>query len=175
MSADAMIEVRDLRKTFGAVEAVAGVSFRVGRGEILGLVGGSGSGKSVLMQNIILGIACTNTPDQAKITVIDPKLGVDYFAFEGLPHLQGGIVDDQEQAIQRLDELVGEMNRRYTVLKENRVSNIFDLNKKANPTERLPFLWIIHDEFAEWMMTPDYADAVSDIVGRLGVKRQVPP
>jgi S-DNA-T family DNA segregation ATPase FtsK/SpoIIIE len=29
---------------------------------------------------------------------------------------------------------------------------------------------VIHDEFAEWMMTPDYADHVSDIVGRLGVK-----
>jgi DNA segregation ATPase FtsK/SpoIIIE, S-DNA-T family len=134
------------------------------------IAGSTGSGKSVLMQNIILAIACTNTPAQAKIILIDPKLGVDYFAFEGLPHLQGGIIDDQNHAIERLGELVNEMNRRYTVLKENRVSNIFDLNKKANPTERLPFLWIIHDEFAEWMMTPDYADAVSDIVGRLGVK-----
>jgi DNA segregation ATPase FtsK/SpoIIIE, S-DNA-T family len=134
------------------------------------IAGSTGSGKSVLMQNIILAIACTNTPAQAKITLIDPKLGVDYFGFEGLPHLQGGIIDDQKQAIERLGELVSEMNRRYTVLKENRVSNIFDLNKKANSTERLPFLWIIHDEFAEWMMTPHYADAVSDIVGRLGVK-----
>jgi hypothetical protein len=35
------------------------------------------------MQNIILGIACTNTPEQARIVLIDPKLGVDYFAFEG--------------------------------------------------------------------------------------------
>src|SRR5207245_10269820 len=43
-------------------------------------------------------------------------------------------------------------------------------NKKPNPTERLPFLWVIHDEFAEWMMTEQYADAVSDVVGRLGVK-----
>ena len=62
------------------------------------------------------------------------------------------------------------MNRRYAVLKENKVSNIFDLNKKPNATELLPFLWIIHDEFAEWMMTEEYADAVSDVVGRLGVK-----
>ena len=62
------------------------------------------------------------------------------------------------------------MNRRYTVLKENKVSNIFDLNKRPNPTERLPFLWIIHDEFAEWMLTPHYADAVADVVARLGVK-----
>lgn len=134
------------------------------------IAGSTGSGKSVLVQNIILAIACTNTSAQAKITLIDPKLGVDYFAFGDLPHLQGGIIDDQNQAIERLGDLVSEMNRRYMVLKENRVSNIFDLNKKPNPTERLPFLWIIHDEFAEWMMIPDYADAVSDIVGRLGVK-----
>lgn len=134
------------------------------------IAGSTGSGKSVLMQNIILGIACTNTPEQARIILIDPKLGVDYFAFDGLPHLQGGIIDDQENAILTLNELVGEMNRRYTVLKQNKVSNIFDLNKKPNQTERLPFLWIIHDEFAEWMMTEQYANAVSDVVGRLGVK-----
>jgi S-DNA-T family DNA segregation ATPase FtsK/SpoIIIE len=134
------------------------------------IAGSTGSGKSVLMQNIILGIACTNTPSQAKIVLIDPKLGVDYFAFEGLPHLQSGIIDAQDNAILKLNELVDEMNRRYTVLKANKVSNIFDLNRKPTATERLPFLWVIHDEFAEWMMTPDYATAVSDIVGRLGVK-----
>ena len=134
------------------------------------IAGSTGSGKSVLMQNIILGIACTNTPAQAEILLIDPKLGVDYFAFEGLPHLREGIIDDQSRAIERLDSLVDEMNRRYTVLRANKVANVFDLNMKPNATERLPFLWVIHDEFAEWMMTPDYAEAVSDIVGRLGVK-----
>jgi DNA segregation ATPase FtsK/SpoIIIE, S-DNA-T family len=134
------------------------------------IAGSTGSGKSVLMQNIILGIACTNTPEQARIVLIDPKLGVDYFAFEGLPHLEGGIIDEQEHAITKLGELVGKMNRRYRVLKENKVTNIFDLSAKAGATERLPFLWIIHDEFAEWMMTEDYAKAVADIVGRLGVK-----
>lgn len=134
------------------------------------IAGSTGSGKSVLMQNIVLGIAATNTPEQAEIVLIDPKLGVDYFAFEGMPHLQGGIIDDQEKAIAKLEELVGEMNRRYTVLKANKVGNIFELNKKSDPTERLPFLWIIHDEFAEWMMTDSYAGAVADIVSRLGVK-----
>lgn len=134
------------------------------------IAGSTGSGKSVLMQNIILSIACTNTTDQARIVLIDPKLGVDYFAFEDLPHLQDGIIDDQERAAAKLNELVDEMDRRYSVLKENRVANIFDLNQKASPSERLPFLWVIHDEFAEWMMTPRYSDIVSDVVGRLGVK-----
>ncbi|MBI4657423.1 MAG: DNA translocase FtsK, partial [Verrucomicrobia bacterium] len=134
------------------------------------IAGSTGSGKSVLMQNIVLGIACTNTPERARIVLIDPKLGVDYFAFEELPHLQGGIISEQDAAVLTLNELVGEMNRRYSVLRENRVTNIFDLNKKPNPTERLPILWVIHDEFAEWMLTEDYAKAVADVVGRLGVK-----
>jgi S-DNA-T family DNA segregation ATPase FtsK/SpoIIIE len=134
------------------------------------IAGSTGSGKSVLMQNILLGIACTNTTEQARITLIDPKLGVDYFAFEGLPHLQDGVIDDQDNAILKLNELVGEMNRRYAVLRENRVSNIFDLQNKPNASERFPFLWIIHDEFAEWMLTPHYADSVADVVARLGVK-----
>ena len=134
------------------------------------IAGSTGSGKSVLMQNIILGIACTNTPEQARIVLIDPKLGVDYFAFEGLPHLEGGIIDEQERAVAKLGELVDEMARRYRVLKENKVANIFDLNAKPDATERLPLLWFIHDEFAEWMLTPDYAGAVQDIVSRLGVK-----
>lgn len=134
------------------------------------IAGSTGSGKSVLMQNIILAIACTNTPAQARIVLIDPKMGVDYFAFEGLPHLQDGIIDDQDRAIQSLNDLVAEMNRRYSVLRENRVASIFDLNAKPDRTETLPFLWVIHDEFAEWMLTEEYARAVSDIVGRLGVK-----
>jgi S-DNA-T family DNA segregation ATPase FtsK/SpoIIIE len=134
------------------------------------IAGSTGSGKSVLMQNIILGIACTNTAVQARIVLIDPKLGVDYSAFEDLPHLQGGIIDEQDAAIEALNGLITEMNRRYGVLKSNKTSNIFDFNAKADATERLPFIWVIHDEFAEWMMTPDYASAVSDIVARLGVK-----
>ena len=104
------------------------------------IAGSTGSGKSVLMQNIILGIACTNTPEQARISLIDPKLGVDCFASDGLSHLEGGIIDDQQNAITKLGELVDEMNRRYGVLKENKVANIFDLRSKPDATERLPFL-----------------------------------
>ena len=134
------------------------------------IAGTTGSGKSVLMQNIVLSIACTNTPEQAQIVLIDPKLGVDYFAFEGLPHLGEGIIDEQAQAIHHLEQLVEEMDRRYTILRENRCANVFELNQKTNVTERLPYLWIIHDEFAEWMMTEGYRDTVAVIVSRLGVK-----
>ena len=36
--------------------------------------------------------------------------------------------------------------------------------------EPLPTLWIIHDEFADWMQTDEYREHVPDIVGRLSVK-----
>jgi ABC-2 type transport system ATP-binding protein len=44
------IEVTDLRKAYGPVEAVRGVSFEVGRGEVFGLLGPNGAGKTTTVE-----------------------------------------------------------------------------------------------------------------------------
>ncbi len=49
-----VLEVHDVRKHFGGIAAVDGVSFSVNEGEILGIIGPNGCGKSTLF-NCILG------------------------------------------------------------------------------------------------------------------------
>jgi S-DNA-T family DNA segregation ATPase FtsK/SpoIIIE len=134
------------------------------------IAGSTGSGKSVLMQNIMLSIVATNRPDQVRITLVDPKQGVDYFAFEGLPHLDGGIIDQQEQALARIRSLVDEMDARYGRMRHARAANLRQYNMRVEPVERLPMLWLIHDEFADWMLTEEYKQEVAAAVQRLGIR-----
>ena len=58
-----VLEVRNVRKAFGAVQALRGVSFALHRGEVVGLVGDNGAGKSTLVKCI----AGTFQPDAGEI------------------------------------------------------------------------------------------------------------
>ena len=49
----AVIELRDFKKSFGTKQVHNGVNFTVNKGECLGLVGGSGAGKSVILRSLI--------------------------------------------------------------------------------------------------------------------------
>ena len=48
--AEAAISVRDLRKSYGSLEAVRGISFEVRRGEVFGLLGPNGAGKTTTVE-----------------------------------------------------------------------------------------------------------------------------
>ncbi len=60
-----MIQVKDLRRSFGPVVAVDGISFDVGKGEVLGLLGPNGAGKTTAMRIL----ACFLEPDSGTATV----------------------------------------------------------------------------------------------------------
>ena len=53
MSTDALIEVRGLRNVFGTQVVHEALDLDLYRGEILGVIGGSGAGKSVLLRSIV--------------------------------------------------------------------------------------------------------------------------
>jgi len=60
-----MISIKELRKSFGSLVAVDGVSFDVAKGEVLGFLGPNGAGKSTVMRML----ACFLTPDSGTATV----------------------------------------------------------------------------------------------------------
>jgi len=60
-----MIEVKNLRRSFGPIVAVDGVSFDVKKGEVLGFLGPNGAGKTTVMRML----ACFLRPDSGTATV----------------------------------------------------------------------------------------------------------
>ena len=48
-----ILSVRDMKKSYGAIQAVGGISFEVKPGEILGVIGPNGSGKTTLFNSIL--------------------------------------------------------------------------------------------------------------------------
>jgi len=134
------------------------------------VAGATGSGKSVLIQAIMLDIAVTNPKELAQIVLIDPKMGVDYVALESLPHFREPTVTTRDRAVEVLSELVEEMEARYRTFAAARARDLATYNAKATPESRLPMVFLVHDEFADWMLDDTYKAAVGAAVQRLGVK-----
>ncbi len=84
-----MINIKELRRSFGAIVAVDGVSFDVQKGEVLGFLGPNGAGKSTVMRML----ACFLRPDSGTATVcgydilknpLDVRKAIGYLA-ENVP------------------------------------------------------------------------------------------
>ncbi|GAP14779.1 amino acid ABC transporter ATP-binding protein, PAAT family [Longilinea arvoryzae] len=96
-SPEDMIIIRDLFKSFGAVEAVNGVNLNVGRGKVMVIIGPSGSGKSTLLRCINhLEIETSGeiwidgeklTRDQQQLNRIRADVGMVFQHFNLYPHL----------------------------------------------------------------------------------------
>lgn len=134
------------------------------------IAGSTGSGKSVLIQALLLDIAATNPSTLAKIVLIDPKMGVDYAALDALPHLREPIITTREKSAEVLAKLVQEMEDRYREFAAARARDLTTYNAKVGPAKRLPMIFVVHDEFADWMLDDEYKETVSATVQRLGVK-----
>ncbi|MCX8501929.1 MAG: FtsK/SpoIIIE domain-containing protein [Alphaproteobacteria bacterium] len=134
------------------------------------VAGATGSGKSVLIQAILLDIVATNPRELAQIILIDPKMGVDYAVLEDLPHMRESIITTKERSTEVLEALVEEMESRYRAFAQARARDLATFNAKAAPDARLPMVFLIHDEFADWMLDDAYKGAVGAAVQRLGVK-----
>ena len=73
---DVLVRVRDLRKFYGSIRAVDGISFEVSRGDILGFLGPNGAGKTTAMK-LITGFL---EPDSGTVVVDGHDVGTDPLA-----------------------------------------------------------------------------------------------
>jgi ABC-2 type transport system ATP-binding protein len=61
-----VIELENIRKSYGNVKAVDGISLRVNKGEVLGIIGANGAGKSTTLE-IMMGL---RTPESGSVKVL---------------------------------------------------------------------------------------------------------
>lgn len=96
-ASSAVIRVKGLNNTFGSTVVHQGLDLNVRRGEILAIVGGSGSGKSVLMRSI-LGLL---RPDGGSIEVLGQKL-TDAAQAQQIMARRAGVLFQGERCFLRL-------------------------------------------------------------------------
>jgi len=122
-----VIEVTDLRKCYGDVKAVDGVSFEVARGEVFGMLGPNGAGKTTTIEVLeglrepdsgvakVLGLdVCDHAPS------IKQRIGVQLQSVSLYPRL----------TVKELLELFGSFYRRHLPAKQ--LIDALDLGERAN-------------------------------------------
>lgn len=115
------------------------------------VAGATGSGKSVGVNDFILSLMYQNTPSELKFLMVDPKQ-VELELYAGLPYLLAPIVFEPEKALKLLKWTEHEMERRYGVLREARVKNIDEYNRKG-PAEKMFRIVFVVDELASMMLS----------------------
>lgn len=135
------------------------------------LIGGdTGSGKTALVQCLLLDMAATNPSSLLKIRLIDPKKGVDFAPIRALPHLDGDPVTDISEIPAAIEGLIEEMERRYKLFEANGTNKLATYNERAAPEERLPAIFLVHDELAFCMQDPEYKKTVPPLLIKLATK-----
>ncbi len=131
------------------------------------IAGATGSGKSVCINTLIIGLLYKYSPDEVKLLMIDPKM-VELSTYNGIPHLLVPVVTDPKKAAGALFWAVNEMTKRYKTFAENGVRNLESYNElfsKGKVSEKLPLVVIIIDELADLMMA--CPNDVEDYIARL--------
>ncbi|MBI3321621.1 MAG: DNA translocase FtsK 4TM domain-containing protein [Candidatus Omnitrophica bacterium] len=93
------------------------------------IAGATGSGKTVCLNSLLVGILTHASPEQVKFLMIDPKM-VELAMFNDIPHLVAPVVTNAKQASVALHWAVEEMERRYQLLATTGVRNIELYNKR---------------------------------------------
>ena len=123
----AAVTVRDLRKTYGDLAAVDGVSFEIAEGEVYALLGHNGAGKSTTVE--ILEGHRTRTSGEVSVLGMDPgSADREFFDRIGIVLQTAGV--ETEFTVREAIELYGSVYRRRRDTAE--VLDLVGLDAKAD-------------------------------------------
>ncbi len=114
------------------------------------VAGTTNSGKSVMLNGIIVSLLFRASPDEVKLILVDPKR-VEMGGYNGLPHLLTPVIHDADKIVSALKWAVAEMQRRYQMFSEVGARNISSYNEMSG-FQAVPYIVIIIDELADLMM-----------------------
>ena len=166
-----VLESDDFQKAKGALPICLGVDV-IGRPIFADLAkmphllvaGTTGSGKSVGLNTFVLSLIARKKPTELKFVMIDPKC-IEFSVYNNQKYLLYPVITENNKAIIALQNLVNEMEKRYSLFEENMVRNISEYN--ASTDTQLAYIVCVIDEFADLMA----ADKdVSLLVQRLAQK-----
>ena len=142
------------------------------------IAGSTGTGKSVFINSMLMGMLYKATPDELKLVLVDPKR-LELGLYVDIPHLFTPVVTDAKVAANVLRNATREMERRLKLLAQRGVRNIEQYNRtfekgqslslfeKTDEEEHrpLPYLVIVIDELADLMMVD--TNGVEESITRL--------
>ncbi len=109
------------------------------------IAGSTGSGKSVMLNSMIMSILYKATPEEVRLIMVDPKR-VELGIYEGIPHLLTPVITDPKKATNALRNAVIEMERRLKLLAAQGVRNIDQYNRKMRQLQNQPRSLFTEDE-----------------------------
>lgn len=136
------------------------------------LIGGAtGSGKTVLLHNIICNGAWLYSPDNLQFILLDYKEGTEFKIYENLPHVKVlSMRSEVEYGMSVFRYLYGEIERRGDLFKQLDVSNLQKYNSKAD--NKLPRILVVIDEFQKLLdgnaSSSGFVSSALDDIGRRG-------
>lgn len=130
------------------------------------VAGQTGSGKSVMINDILTSLLYRNSPSDLKLILVDPKQ-VELTPYNDIPHLLTPVINEPEKCISALKWAVAEMERRLRTMAEVGKRNIAEYNN-LKKEEGMPYIVIVIDELADLMMMA--ARDVEALIVRLAQK-----
>jgi DNA segregation ATPase FtsK/SpoIIIE, S-DNA-T family len=133
------------------------------------VAGTTGAGKSGCVNAMLTSILLRATPHEVRLVLVDPKQ-VELNHYDSIPHLLTPVITSPRQAATALQNLVREMEQRYSYMALARTRNLIEMNKvrERRGEQALPYVLCVIDELADLMMVAP-AD-VEDSIIRLAQK-----